>query len=181
MNSSIWPENHSENFFFCEPFSTITHKGVLLCPCSIFRMFSADRKRVETALENCNLPSGRVRHQNTEAPSFFSVNAFSCLLCHLCALFYASFLILVSKLFHLLHPSIHPSIRLSSRHSAHSFSPWNSSWLPLCSFVWSLIFWMSPWLPTQNWFSLSCDETNRPSGSKRDDKSGVIFTSFRYH
>uniref|UniRef100_A0A8C8II31 Phosphoinositide phospholipase C n=1 Tax=Oncorhynchus tshawytscha TaxID=74940 RepID=A0A8C8II31_ONCTS len=26
---------------------------------SIFRMFSADRKRVETALENCNLPSGR--------------------------------------------------------------------------------------------------------------------------
>ncbi|TKS75924.1 1-phosphatidylinositol 4,5-bisphosphate phosphodiesterase beta-1 [Collichthys lucidus] len=26
---------------------------------NIFRMFSADRKRVETALENCNLPSGR--------------------------------------------------------------------------------------------------------------------------
>uniref|UniRef100_A0A7N8XJY2 1-phosphatidylinositol 4,5-bisphosphate phosphodiesterase n=1 Tax=Mastacembelus armatus TaxID=205130 RepID=A0A7N8XJY2_9TELE len=26
---------------------------------TIFRMFSADRKRVETALENCNLPSGR--------------------------------------------------------------------------------------------------------------------------
>uniref|UniRef100_A0AAZ3QPM8 1-phosphatidylinositol 4,5-bisphosphate phosphodiesterase n=1 Tax=Oncorhynchus tshawytscha TaxID=74940 RepID=A0AAZ3QPM8_ONCTS len=26
---------------------------------AIFRMFSADRKRVETALENCNLPSGR--------------------------------------------------------------------------------------------------------------------------
>uniref|UniRef100_A0A674N5Z9 phosphoinositide phospholipase C n=1 Tax=Takifugu rubripes TaxID=31033 RepID=A0A674N5Z9_TAKRU len=27
---------------------------------NIFRMYSADRKRVETALENCNLPSGRV-------------------------------------------------------------------------------------------------------------------------
>uniref|UniRef100_A0A6Q2YCV7 1-phosphatidylinositol 4,5-bisphosphate phosphodiesterase n=1 Tax=Esox lucius TaxID=8010 RepID=A0A6Q2YCV7_ESOLU len=26
---------------------------------NVFRMFSADRKRVETALENCNLPSGR--------------------------------------------------------------------------------------------------------------------------
>uniref|UniRef100_A0A669CGJ2 Phosphoinositide phospholipase C n=1 Tax=Oreochromis niloticus TaxID=8128 RepID=A0A669CGJ2_ORENI len=37
----------------------------------IFRMFSADRKRVETALESCNLPSGRVRLQNTEALSFF--------------------------------------------------------------------------------------------------------------
>lgn len=33
-------------------------------------MFSSDRKRVETALENCNLPSGRVRHQNTEASLF---------------------------------------------------------------------------------------------------------------
>uniref|UniRef100_A0A671TXM1 1-phosphatidylinositol 4,5-bisphosphate phosphodiesterase n=1 Tax=Sparus aurata TaxID=8175 RepID=A0A671TXM1_SPAAU len=33
--------------------------GVFLCPRSIFRMFSSDRKRVETALENCNLPSGR--------------------------------------------------------------------------------------------------------------------------
>uniref|UniRef100_A0A4W5JRN3 Phosphoinositide phospholipase C n=1 Tax=Hucho hucho TaxID=62062 RepID=A0A4W5JRN3_9TELE len=32
---------------------------VLGCLISIFRMFSADRKRVETALENCNLPSGR--------------------------------------------------------------------------------------------------------------------------
>lgn len=52
-------------------FSVITHKPVFLCPHSIFRMFSADRKRVETALENCNLPSGRVRHQNTETPSFF--------------------------------------------------------------------------------------------------------------
>ncbi|MBN3311278.1 PLCB1 phosphodiesterase, partial [Amia calva] len=28
---------------------------------NIFRLFSADRKRVETALESCNLPSGRVR------------------------------------------------------------------------------------------------------------------------
>uniref|UniRef100_A0A8C4IHR5 phosphoinositide phospholipase C n=1 Tax=Dicentrarchus labrax TaxID=13489 RepID=A0A8C4IHR5_DICLA len=28
---------------------------------NIFRVFSADRKRVETALENCNLPSGRSR------------------------------------------------------------------------------------------------------------------------
>uniref|UniRef100_A0AAX7VNN6 Phosphoinositide phospholipase C n=1 Tax=Astatotilapia calliptera TaxID=8154 RepID=A0AAX7VNN6_ASTCA len=40
--------------------------------CIIFRMFSADRKRVETALESCNLPSGRVRLQNTEALCFFS-------------------------------------------------------------------------------------------------------------
>uniref|UniRef100_A0A7N6AVQ9 1-phosphatidylinositol 4,5-bisphosphate phosphodiesterase n=1 Tax=Anabas testudineus TaxID=64144 RepID=A0A7N6AVQ9_ANATE len=33
----------------------------VLCLClhSIFRLFSADRKRVETALENCNLPCGR--------------------------------------------------------------------------------------------------------------------------
>lgn len=55
-------------------FSVITHRGVFfffVCLCSIFRMFSADRKRVETALENCNLPSGRVRHQNTETPSLF--------------------------------------------------------------------------------------------------------------
>lgn len=43
-----------------------------LSPYSIFRMFSADRKRVETALESCNLPSGRVRLQNTEALCFFS-------------------------------------------------------------------------------------------------------------
>ncbi len=33
---------------------------VSLSLCSIFRMFSTDRKRVETALESCNLPSGRV-------------------------------------------------------------------------------------------------------------------------
>lgn len=74
-------------------------KRVLVCPCSIFRMFSADRKRVETALENCNLPSGRVRHQNTEAASCFSVTAFSRLLCHLCALCCASFHVLISDLF----------------------------------------------------------------------------------
>lgn len=30
-------------------------------PGSIYRLFSADRKRVETALEACNLPSARVR------------------------------------------------------------------------------------------------------------------------
>uniref|UniRef100_A0A8C7X786 Phosphoinositide phospholipase C n=1 Tax=Oryzias sinensis TaxID=183150 RepID=A0A8C7X786_9TELE len=30
---------------------------------NIFRIFSADRKRVETALESCNLPSGRVRRK----------------------------------------------------------------------------------------------------------------------
>ncbi|KAI5102502.1 1-phosphatidylinositol 4,5-bisphosphate phosphodiesterase beta-1, partial [Silurus meridionalis] len=27
---------------------------------NIFRVFSTDRKRIETALESCNLPSGRV-------------------------------------------------------------------------------------------------------------------------
>uniref|UniRef100_A0A8D3CVY9 phosphoinositide phospholipase C n=1 Tax=Scophthalmus maximus TaxID=52904 RepID=A0A8D3CVY9_SCOMX len=48
-------------------------KGVFLCPRSIFRMFSADRKRVETALENCNLPSGRVRHQITTTRPYLSV------------------------------------------------------------------------------------------------------------
>ncbi|MED6241982.1 1-phosphatidylinositol 4,5-bisphosphate phosphodiesterase beta-1 [Ataeniobius toweri] len=32
---------------------------------NIFRMFSADRKRVETALENCNLPSGRIPHEKS--------------------------------------------------------------------------------------------------------------------
>lgn len=43
-----------------------------MCPRSIFRMFSADRKRVETALENCNLPSGRVRHRKYRiSPAFF--------------------------------------------------------------------------------------------------------------
>uniref|UniRef100_A0A3Q3WAF3 1-phosphatidylinositol 4,5-bisphosphate phosphodiesterase n=1 Tax=Mola mola TaxID=94237 RepID=A0A3Q3WAF3_MOLML len=58
---------------------------------NIFRMFSADRKRVETALENCSLPSGRVRDQNTEAPSFiFTVTVPSCLLRHLPAIFCAS-------------------------------------------------------------------------------------------
>lgn len=93
------------------PFSVITHKRVLLCPCSIFRMFSADRKRVETALENCNLPSGRVRHQNTEAPFFFSVTVSSTLL--ICVPFSVTpFLVLVSKLFHLLYPSIHHAIQL---------------------------------------------------------------------
>lgn len=135
----------------------IIHKRVLLCPCSIFRMFSADRKRVETALENCNLPSGRVRPQNTDALSFlnlcvlsftlssvpFSVTPFSCL----------SHQALSSSLS--IHPCIHPSC-----HSAHSLFPWNSNWLLLCSFIWSVIFWMSAWLPTQNWFSLCCDETN---------------------
>lgn len=47
---------------------------MFLChPCSIFRVFSSDRKRVETALENCNLPSGRVRRPKHSAflPSLF--------------------------------------------------------------------------------------------------------------
>uniref|UniRef100_A0A672HKV3 Phosphoinositide phospholipase C n=1 Tax=Salarias fasciatus TaxID=181472 RepID=A0A672HKV3_SALFA len=64
-------------------FQEETAKGwgcVFLCPYSIFRMFSADRKRVETALENCNLPSVRVRLQNTDAPSVFSVTVSSHLL-----------------------------------------------------------------------------------------------------
>lgn len=64
MSSSVWHRIRVKNSSICVAFSVIAHKGVLLCPHSIFRMFSADRKRVETALENCNLPSGRVRHQN---------------------------------------------------------------------------------------------------------------------
>lgn len=139
---------------------------VLLCPHSIFRMFSADRKRVETALENCNLPSGRVR--------LFSVIVFPLNLLSLVSVLLS--LILDSDLSQLLHPSISlsPTIELILH------SPLNSSWLLLCSFVWSLIFWMSAWLPTQNWFSLGCNETNRPSGSNRDDKSCFIFTSLTH-
>uniref|UniRef100_A0A8C9X8B9 Phosphoinositide phospholipase C n=1 Tax=Sander lucioperca TaxID=283035 RepID=A0A8C9X8B9_SANLU len=43
----------------CGIFCDYSSGCVFLSPRSIFRMFSADRKRVETALENCNLPSGR--------------------------------------------------------------------------------------------------------------------------
>lgn len=69
--------------------------------CSIFRLFSADRKRVETALENCNLPSGRVRQQNIEIPPSLPLFTSPLLLMPL-------FLISVSELFLLLHPSITP-------------------------------------------------------------------------
>lgn len=88
----------------------IIHKRVLLCPCSIFRMFSADRKRVETALENCNLPSGRVRPPNTEALSFLSFCLLSFTLSSVCPFLWPLSLVLVSEHFHLLHPSIHASI-----------------------------------------------------------------------
>uniref|UniRef100_A0A8B9JQX0 Phosphoinositide phospholipase C n=1 Tax=Astyanax mexicanus TaxID=7994 RepID=A0A8B9JQX0_ASTMX len=49
---------------------------------SIFRAFSADRKRVETALENCSLPSGRVSSASClSLHSFFFVAACLLLLC----------------------------------------------------------------------------------------------------
>ena len=77
---------------------------VCVCVCSIFRMFSADRKRVETALEHCSLPSGRVR------PSLCtSISALSVFLC-------------VSLINHplshhlTLNPSIYPSIHPSTHY-----------------------------------------------------------------
>uniref|UniRef100_A0A3P9PQ36 Phosphoinositide phospholipase C n=1 Tax=Poecilia reticulata TaxID=8081 RepID=A0A3P9PQ36_POERE len=48
---------------------------------NIFRMFSADRKRVETALENCNLPSGR----NDSVPQEdFTPEVYSMFLSNIC-------------------------------------------------------------------------------------------------
>lgn len=82
-----------------------------LSPYSIFRMFSADRKRVETALESCNLPSGRVRLQNTEALCFFSsITVASYFLrpwTGFCLHLILSLLCTVAFIF----PSIHPSIQ----------------------------------------------------------------------
>lgn len=151
---------------------------------SIFRVFSADRKRVETALENCNLPSGRVREQNIKTLCFFFF-FFSNMLQSPCtssvyksASTRVSFLsrpfclISVFKLFNLLHPSI----SRSSRHLAHYLSSWSHDWLPLRSFVWSHTFCMSAWLPTQNWFSRGRNTTNRPTGSNKDDKSCFMTT-----
>lgn len=149
----------------------ITHNHVSLCPRSIFRMFSSDRKRVETALENCNLPSGRVRHQNTETVSSCFPSLWTCSSPSVFA-----FLSHLQALLSLL--SFHLSVLY---HSAHFVFSWNCIWLLLCSFVWSLIFWMSAWLLTQNWFSLGSNETNEPSGSDRDDKSCFICTSVRHH
>uniref|UniRef100_A0A3Q3KP33 Uncharacterized protein n=1 Tax=Monopterus albus TaxID=43700 RepID=A0A3Q3KP33_MONAL len=40
-----------------------TDNGVIVC-CSIVRLFSSDRKRVENALESCRLPYGRVNTSN---------------------------------------------------------------------------------------------------------------------
>uniref|UniRef100_A0A3B5LKR6 1-phosphatidylinositol 4,5-bisphosphate phosphodiesterase n=1 Tax=Xiphophorus couchianus TaxID=32473 RepID=A0A3B5LKR6_9TELE len=49
---------------------------------NIFRMFSADRKRVETALENCNLPSGR----NDSVPQEdFTPEVYSMFLSNICS------------------------------------------------------------------------------------------------
>ncbi|GLD72018.1 1-phosphatidylinositol 4,5-bisphosphate phosphodiesterase beta-1 isoform X2, partial [Lates japonicus] len=49
---------------------------------NIFRMFSADRKRVETALENCNLPSGR----NDSIPQEdFTPEVYSMFLSNICS------------------------------------------------------------------------------------------------
>uniref|UniRef100_A0AAY4D6E2 Phosphoinositide phospholipase C n=1 Tax=Denticeps clupeoides TaxID=299321 RepID=A0AAY4D6E2_9TELE len=52
LASNLLAQNMSRESSFCSLIS-------LSLTCSIFRMFSADRKRVETALENCNLSSGR--------------------------------------------------------------------------------------------------------------------------
>lgn len=124
-------EDPSENSSVCVVLSVITHEGVFLCPRSIFRMFSADRKRVETALENCNLPSGRVRHQITTALLFFSVAVSLYFLFSLNLLAFVYLLLtLISKLFH----HLHPSISLSPRRSAHSLFSCNSSRV-LCPFV----------------------------------------------
>ncbi|KAM4632807.1 1-phosphatidylinositol 4,5-bisphosphate phosphodiesterase beta-1 [Polymixia lowei] len=47
---------------------------------NIFRMFTADRKRVETALENCNLPSGR----NDSVPQEdFTPDVYNMFLCNI--------------------------------------------------------------------------------------------------
>uniref|UniRef100_A0A8D3DJ08 Phosphoinositide phospholipase C n=1 Tax=Scophthalmus maximus TaxID=52904 RepID=A0A8D3DJ08_SCOMX len=56
--------------------------GVFLCPRSIFRMFSADRKRVETALENCNLPSGR---SDTIPQEDFTQEVYNMFLSNICS------------------------------------------------------------------------------------------------
>uniref|UniRef100_A0A3Q2FUX1 1-phosphatidylinositol 4,5-bisphosphate phosphodiesterase n=1 Tax=Cyprinodon variegatus TaxID=28743 RepID=A0A3Q2FUX1_CYPVA len=57
-------------------------RGCLRPPYSIFRMFSADRKRVETALENCNLPSGR----NDSIPQEdFTPEVYSMFLSNICS------------------------------------------------------------------------------------------------
>uniref|UniRef100_A0A3B3V8D0 1-phosphatidylinositol 4,5-bisphosphate phosphodiesterase n=1 Tax=Poecilia latipinna TaxID=48699 RepID=A0A3B3V8D0_9TELE len=49
---------------------------------NIFRMFSADRKRVETALENCNLPAGR----NDSIPQEdFTPEVYSMFLSNICS------------------------------------------------------------------------------------------------
>uniref|UniRef100_M4A280 Phosphoinositide phospholipase C n=1 Tax=Xiphophorus maculatus TaxID=8083 RepID=M4A280_XIPMA len=62
--------------------SVFTHKRLSLSACSIFRMFSADRKRVETALENCNLPSGR----NDSVPQEdFTPEVYSMFLSNICS------------------------------------------------------------------------------------------------
>lgn len=81
-----------------------------LSPYSIFRMFSADRKRVETALESCNLPSGRVRLQNTEALCFFFLVLLSP---HISSVPEPASVSISSCLFYVqlpssFHPSIHP-------------------------------------------------------------------------
>uniref|UniRef100_A0A3B3TRS6 1-phosphatidylinositol 4,5-bisphosphate phosphodiesterase n=1 Tax=Poecilia latipinna TaxID=48699 RepID=A0A3B3TRS6_9TELE len=62
--------------------SVFTHKRLFLSACSIFRMFSADRKRVETALENCNLPAGR----NDSIPQEdFTPEVYSMFLSNICS------------------------------------------------------------------------------------------------
>uniref|UniRef100_A0A8D2ZXZ6 1-phosphatidylinositol 4,5-bisphosphate phosphodiesterase n=1 Tax=Scophthalmus maximus TaxID=52904 RepID=A0A8D2ZXZ6_SCOMX len=72
----------AENSSVCVVLSVITHEGVFLCPRSIFRMFSADRKRVETALENCNLPSGR---SDTIPQEDFTQEVYNMFLSNICS------------------------------------------------------------------------------------------------
>uniref|UniRef100_A0A674P9K9 Phosphoinositide phospholipase C n=1 Tax=Takifugu rubripes TaxID=31033 RepID=A0A674P9K9_TAKRU len=54
LASNLLVQNTSREACLEKAYVIQTHKHI------IFRMYSADRKRVETALENCNLPSGRV-------------------------------------------------------------------------------------------------------------------------
>lgn len=82
---------------------------VCVCLCSIFRVFSADRKRVETALENCNLPSGRVGHQKHHLPLVFTAT-----------LYRASHFLSTDSFVLTIHSSIYPSIH-------PSFQPFKSS------------------------------------------------------
>ena len=123
VNSTVWHRGSAWNlplpvWFFCDCSSEF-----VLCPRSIFRVFSADRKRVETALENCNLPSGRVSNRK-HWMSFLSV---AVSLSPNPLPFVRLLLSLIAQLFHLLHPSI----SMSPLRSPRSLLSWHSRWLLL--------------------------------------------------